>query len=60
MVNKDTQRKIVDGTIYNHRNALKRLQQFCSDKNLRLTWELLQCSIRRTFDRMDDEQELHS
>lgn len=26
MVNKDTQRKIVDGTIYNHRNALKRLQ----------------------------------
>lgn len=34
MVNKDTQRKIVDGTIYNHRNALKRLQQFCSDKKL--------------------------
>ena len=38
MVNKDTQRKIVDGTIYNHRNALKRLQQFCSDNNLSKNW----------------------
>lgn len=45
MVNKDTQRKIVDGTIYNHRNALKRLQQFCSDNNLRLTWELFNAQL---------------
>lgn len=45
MVNKDTQRKIVDDTIYNHRNALKRLQQFCSDKNLRLTWELFNAQL---------------
>lgn len=40
MVNKDTQRKIVDGTVYNHRNALQRLQKFCEDKRIRLTWEL--------------------
>lgn len=40
MVNKDTQRKIVKGTVYNHQNALQRLQKFCEDKRIRLTWEL--------------------
>ena len=45
MVNKDTQRKIVGGTIYNHRNALKRLQKFCADKNLRLVWELFNAQL---------------
>lgn len=40
MQNKDTQRKIVDGTIYNHRNALNRIQKFCQDNRLRIVWEL--------------------
>ena len=45
MVNKDTQRKIVGGTIYNHRNALKRLQKFCEDKNFRLVWEIFNAQL---------------
>ena len=49
MVNKDTQRKIVDGTIYNHRNALKRLQKFCTDKNIRLVWELFNSQFEERF-----------
>lgn len=40
MVNKTTQRKIVSGTIYNHYNALKRLQEFCNDNRLAFTWQL--------------------
>ena len=49
MVNRDTQRKIVDGTIYNHRNALKRLQKFCDDKNIRLVWELFNDQFEERF-----------
>ena len=49
MVNRDTQRKIVDGTIYNHRNALKRLQKFCADKNIRLVWELFNAQFEERF-----------
>lgn len=45
MVNKDTQRKIVDGTVYNHHNALQRLQTFCEDKRIRLTWELFNAQL---------------
>lgn len=45
MVNKDTQRKIVDGTVYNHHNALQRLQKFCEDKRIRLTWELFNAQL---------------
>ena len=49
MVNKDTQRKIVSGTIYNHRNALQRLQMFCNDKGIRLTWELFNAQFEERF-----------
>ena len=49
MVNRDTQRKIVSGTIYNHHNALKRLQQFCADKNIRLVWELFNAQFEERF-----------
>lgn len=49
MVNKDTQRKIVSGTIYNHRNALQRLQKFCTDKHFRLTWELFNAQLEEHF-----------
>ena len=49
MVNRDTQRKIVNGTIYNHRNALKRLQKFCADKNIRLVWELFNAQFEERF-----------
>ena len=45
MVNKDTQRKIVSGTIYNHRNALQRLQKFCEDKHIRLVWEVFNAQL---------------
>ena len=40
MVNRATQRRIGKGTIYNHNNALKRLQKFCSDNRFALTWQL--------------------
>lgn len=40
MVNKTTQRRIVSGTIYNHCNALQRLQEFCNDYHLAFTWQL--------------------
>ena len=49
MVNRDTQRKIVSGTIYNHRNALKRLQKFCEDKNIRLAWEIFNDQFEERF-----------
>lgn len=49
MVNKDTQRKIVSGTIYNHRNALQRLQMFCNDKGIRLSWELFNAQFEERF-----------
>lgn len=49
MVNKDTQRKIVNGTIYNHRNALKRLQKFCEDKHIRLVWEIFNSQFEERF-----------
>ncbi|WP_291530621.1 tyrosine-type recombinase/integrase [Bacteroides sp. UBA939] len=49
MVNKDTQRKIVDGTIYNHQNALQRLERFCREKNQRLVWELFNNRLEENF-----------
>ena len=49
MVNKDTQRKIVNGTIYNHRNALKRLQKFSADKSIRLVWEIFNTQFEERF-----------
>lgn len=49
MVNKDTQLKISSGTIYNHRNALARLQKFCEDKKIRFTWELFNARFEECF-----------
>ena len=49
MVNRDTQRRIVSGTIYNHHNALKRLQKFCTDKNIRLVWEIFNAQFEENF-----------
>ena len=40
MTNKSTKRTLCSGTVYNHKNALKRLQLFCSEKKLGLVWEL--------------------
>ena len=49
MVNKDTQRRIVSGTVYNHRNALKRLQQFCEQNHLRISWELFNVRLEENL-----------
>jgi hypothetical protein len=49
MVNKDTQRRIVCGTIYNHRNALRRLQQFCEENRLRISWELFNARLEENL-----------
>lgn len=39
-VNKHTRRTLSGGTIYNHKNALQRLQSFCSEKHLAFTWTI--------------------
>lgn len=43
MTNRDTSRRISDGTVYNHKNALRRLLLFCTEERLELVWELF-CS----------------
>ena len=40
MVNGSSRCTISSGTIYNHKNTLKRLESFCSENHLALTWEL--------------------
>ncbi len=40
MVNSRTSRRISNGTVYNHRLALKRLQRFCRDKHKKIVWAL--------------------
>lgn len=49
MVNKATQRKIVRGTIYNHSNALLRLQEFCKEKRFAFTWQLFDKRFEERF-----------
>ena len=49
MTNKSTKRTLCSGTIYNHKNALKRLQLFCSEKRLGLVWELFNCKLEEKF-----------
>ncbi|WP_147400724.1 tyrosine-type recombinase/integrase [Bacteroides intestinalis] len=49
MVNKDTQRRIVSGTVYNHKNALRRLKQFCDENRLRIVWELFDARLEENF-----------
>lgn len=56
MINKSTQRTLCSGTIYNHNNALKRLQQFCSEKKLGLVWELFNRRFEERFTAWMNEQ----
>lgn len=49
MVNRDTQRRIVSGTVYNHKNALRRLKQFCDENRLRIVWELFDARLEENF-----------
>lgn len=49
MVNKDTQRTIVSGTIYNHNNALRRLVKFCEDRHCGFVWELFNSRLEENL-----------
>lgn len=49
MVNRDTQRRIVSGTVYNHKNALRRLMLFCEEERLGLVWELFNTRFEERF-----------
>lgn len=49
MTNKSTKRTLCSGTVYNHKNALKRLQLFCSEKKLGLVWELFNRKLEDRF-----------
>ena len=49
MVNRDTQRRIVSGTVYNHKNALRRLMLFCEEERLGLVWELFNDRFEERF-----------
>ena len=49
MVNRDTGRKIADGTIYNHKNALKRIEDFCREKGLHFTWQIFNKKFEEIF-----------
>lgn len=48
-VNRETKRILSDGTIYNHRNALSRLQNFCHDKHLCLVWDLFNSRLEENL-----------
>lgn len=49
LTNKHTKRTICSGTVYNHKNALKRLQLFCSEKKLGHVWELFNRKFEEKF-----------
>ena len=49
MTNKDTLRRIVSGTIYNHKNALRRLLQYCEDSRCGFVWELFNARLEEDF-----------
>ena len=49
MTNKYTQKTLCSGTVYNHKNALKRLQSFCSEKKMGLVWELFNRKFEDCF-----------
>ena len=49
MTNRDTQRRIVAGTVYNHKNALRRLMLFCEEERLGLVWELFNTRFEERF-----------
>ena len=49
MTNRVTQRRIVAGTVYNHKNALRRLMLFCEEERLGLVWELFNDRFEERF-----------
>lgn len=49
MVNRDTGRRIANGTIYNHKNALKRIEDFCNEKRLNFTWQIFNKKFEEIF-----------
>jgi len=49
MVNKQTRRTLCKGTVYNHKNALQRLQQFCKEKHKKIVWELFNRRFEESF-----------
>lgn len=49
MLNKDTRRLLAHGTIYNHKNSLRRLLLFCDAKHVRLSWRLFDSNFEEIF-----------
>lgn len=49
MVNEHTRRLICKGTLYNHKNALRRLQEFCKDKHKKICWDLFNQRFEEMF-----------
>ena len=49
MVNKHTRRTLSKGTVYNHKNALQRLQKFCKEKRKKIVWELFNRRFEESF-----------
>lgn len=47
--NRTTNRTLSDGTVYNHRNALNRLERYCVCRNRRLVWELFNENFEKDF-----------
>ena len=56
MVNKRTQRTICSGTVYNHKNALHRLQRYCHDNHKKIVWELFNRRLEESFTAWMNEQ----
>ena len=48
-VNRETGVKISTGTIYNHTNALQRLEEFCYDKRINLNWNIFNKNFEEAF-----------
>ena len=48
-VNRETGVKISTGTIYNHTNALQRLEEFCNDKSINLNWNIFNKDFEEAF-----------
>lgn len=49
MTNRDTSRRISSGTVYNHKNSLRRLMLFCEEERLTLGWELFNSRFEERF-----------
>lgn len=56
-VNPVTGKKLSNGTIYNHQNALNRLKQFVDSKHTKITWGLFTKDFERSFTAWMTEKE---